>query len=79
MLAVAFVPFAAHTLVPWGWVIVAMTLVLLGIALRHDRPAFAALVTIAIVAVAWPVIAQTICGSCIGCDPWWMEFFWICV
>ena len=25
------------------------------------------------------VASQVICGACIGCDPWWLEYFWLCI
>lgn len=85
MVAVVFVSHAYGTLLPWGWVIGACSLVLVALGLqvalpkRPARIALGALVAVTLIGIAWPVMAQLICPSCSGCDPFWLEFFWICV
>lgn len=34
--------------------------------------------TVGAIGALTAVTLAVICNSCMGCDPWWMEWFWIC-
>lgn len=25
------------------------------------------------------VVPTVVCAACGGCDPWWLEYFWVCI
>jgi uncharacterized membrane protein YgaE (UPF0421/DUF939 family) len=66
------------------WATAALCVAALGIgplfaALKLSKRTQRILIGLLVAAIVSAPLKAVICGACIGCDPWWLEYFWICI